>query len=124
MDLLYTNNEMFSVRSVLLLGFVFLSLTAVCAANSPCSGKKGGVSHCQGAIFICNDGSVSASKRNCSAVIGGSQSQSLIDKNELSNGEQSSSTLCLCRGGRFCTGPRGGIFCYTDNGRKSYIPKK
>ena len=37
------------------------------ASNTPCSGRKGGISHCQGSTFICNDGSVSASKRNCSA---------------------------------------------------------
>jgi hypothetical protein len=37
------------------------------AANKPCSGKKGGISHCQGALFICNDGSASQSKQTCSA---------------------------------------------------------
>ncbi|WP_333661036.1 hypothetical protein [Acinetobacter sp.] len=33
--------------------------------RQPCSGKKGGVSHCQGSQFVCNDGSVSASKKIC-----------------------------------------------------------
>lgn len=42
------------------------------AANTPCSGSKGGISHCQGETFICNDGSVSASKKSCQAVFGGS----------------------------------------------------
>jgi hypothetical protein len=37
------------------------------AANRPCSGKKGGISHCQGALFICNDGSASQSKKVCSS---------------------------------------------------------
>lgn len=36
------------------------------AANYPCSGKKGGVSHCQSGKFICKDGSVSGSKKICS----------------------------------------------------------
>lgn len=36
------------------------------AANTPCSGKKGGVSHCSGSKFVCKDGSVSASKKTCS----------------------------------------------------------
>lgn len=36
------------------------------AANKPCSGKKGGVSHCSGGNFICKDGSTSASKKVCS----------------------------------------------------------
>lgn len=37
------------------------------AKNTPCSGKKGGISHCTaGGKFVCNDGSVSKSKRTCS----------------------------------------------------------
>lgn len=35
------------------------------AANTPCSGKKGGVSHCQNGKFVCKDGSTSASKKTC-----------------------------------------------------------
>jgi hypothetical protein len=35
------------------------------AANTPCSGKKGGISHCRSGKFVCNDGSVSRSKRVC-----------------------------------------------------------
>jgi len=38
------------------------------AANTPCSGKKGGVSHCLAGKFICNDGSMSQSKRTCIGV--------------------------------------------------------
>lgn len=38
----------------------------VLARNAPCSGKKGGVSHCAGGKFVCNDGTVSASKKICS----------------------------------------------------------
>jgi hypothetical protein len=34
---------------------------AVTVPNEPCTGKKGGISHCQGDAFICNDGSKSAS---------------------------------------------------------------
>lgn len=37
------------------------------AANTPCSGRKGGVSHCSGQLFICNDGSASQSKKVCNA---------------------------------------------------------
>jgi endonuclease G len=36
------------------------------AQNTPCSGKKGGISHCDGAKFVCNDGSYSRSKKSCS----------------------------------------------------------
>jgi endonuclease G len=38
----------------------------VMAQNTPCSGKKGGVSHCKGTKFVCNDGSYSQSKKACS----------------------------------------------------------
>ncbi|AWI51386.1 hypothetical protein DDU33_07760 [Actinobacillus porcitonsillarum] len=33
--------------------------------RQPCSGKKGGISHCSGGKFVCNDGSISASKKKC-----------------------------------------------------------
>jgi hypothetical protein len=33
--------------------------------RTPCSGKKGGVSACQGGKFLCNDGTLSASKKVC-----------------------------------------------------------
>jgi endonuclease G len=36
------------------------------AQNAPCSGKKGGISHCDEARFVCNDGSYSRSKKSCS----------------------------------------------------------
>ncbi|MET3892779.1 hypothetical protein ABIE41_003855 [Bosea sp. OAE506] len=36
------------------------------ARNTPCSGKKGGVSHCMGSYFVCKDGTTSQSKKPCS----------------------------------------------------------
>lgn len=33
--------------------------------REPYSGKKGGISHCAGTKFVCNDGSYSASKKIC-----------------------------------------------------------
>lgn len=33
--------------------------------RKPCSGKKGGISHCSGGKFICNDGSTSKSELIC-----------------------------------------------------------
>lgn len=35
------------------------------ATNTPCSKSKGGVSYCENGRFICNDGSVSQSKKIC-----------------------------------------------------------
>jgi len=98
-----------TVWLLLALTFVAVHQSAV-AANTPCSGKKGGVSHCAGADFICNDGSVSASKKVCSM----SNQQRLMP---LAKDDEDG---CSCRSHRYCTGPRGGQFCYTDNGSKSY----
>ncbi|QCT89692.1 hypothetical protein [Escherichia sp. E4742] len=36
------------------------------AGRKPCAGAKGGISHCTaGGKFVCNDGSISASKKTC-----------------------------------------------------------
>ncbi|UMB79150.1 hypothetical protein FXN80_14705 [Dickeya fangzhongdai] len=36
------------------------------AKNTPCSQSKGGVSHCTAdGHFVCNDGSISKSKKRC-----------------------------------------------------------
>lgn len=86
------------------------------AANKPCSGKKGGISHCAGDKFVCNDGSISGSKKVCSMP--GSQAQGL-----LAAPKGKSATSCDCRSGTYCTGPRGGTYCYSDSGRKSYVKK-
>lgn len=42
-----------------------LAYTVANAANQPCAGNKGGISHCDGSRFICKDGSISQSKRIC-----------------------------------------------------------
>lgn len=106
-------------------GLVLLSAQAALAANTPCSGRKGGISHCQGSTFICNDGSVSASRKDCSAEFGGGSGEAL----GLMGGEDAdmtpavSETECSCRSGHYCIGPRGGHFCLTDGGSKSYLRK-
>lgn len=46
---------------------VFAISTSALATNYPCSGHKSGVSHCMGQYFVCNDGSISQSKKVCSA---------------------------------------------------------
>jgi colicin import membrane protein len=45
-----------------------VSMSSAFATNAPCSGKKGGVASCQNGKFLCNDGSVSTSKKICSAA--------------------------------------------------------
>lgn len=47
---------------------VFLSTSAMAAyhqPNKPCTGKKRGISHCDGKRFVCRDASVSQSKKDC-----------------------------------------------------------
>lgn len=84
------------------------------ARNTPCSGSKGGVSHCEGDTFVCNDGSISASKKSCQAYMGGATQ--LVPKKPA----PAAVGDCSCRSGTYCTGPRGGTYCHTDSGRKSY----
>jgi hypothetical protein len=99
-------------NSVYFLVLLLVSLSGqVGAANYPCSGKKGEVARCDGELLVCNDGSISNSKRNCSAELG-------IERPavpRVTTGEQ-----CACGSGALCTGPRGGIYCVTPSGNKSY----
>src|SRR5690606_1384946 len=64
------------------------------ARNTPCSGSKGGISHCAGSRFVCNDGSISGSKKVCS--VPGSKSQGLM---QAPKGK--SATSCDCRSGTY-----------------------
>lgn len=50
----------------LLLMLMVFAMTAQAKGRQPCSGKKGGISHCQAGQFVCNDGTISASKKTCS----------------------------------------------------------
>jgi len=56
------------VKKLLILSLLALGVSTVAEAGrgkQPCSGKKGGISHCQGSKFVCKDGSISASKKIC-----------------------------------------------------------
>jgi endonuclease G len=52
-------------------------------AGVPCSGKKAGISHCNGSQFVCNDGSTSKSTKDCS---------SFFNTEQLSTNPDSTST--------------------------------
>lgn len=55
-----------SIHILLICLFITLPITSF-AKNYPCSGKKGGVSHCTSdGKFVCNDGTQSKSKQICS----------------------------------------------------------
>jgi hypothetical protein len=111
------------VRTLICRGWTPIVLLLLCvtsgsawAGNTPCSGKKGGIDRCDGDLFLCNDGSISGSKKSCSAMYGGTSQarpQTLLQ----------SADGCTCGSGTFCTGPRGGVYCLTPSGNKSYKRK-
>lgn len=85
-------------------------------ANTPCSGSKGGINHCANGRFVCNDGSVSASKRICS---GGEEYGCVV-----------ADTSCpgfvgrlLLQHGNVLRRPARWTLLSTPSGRKSYIPR-
>ena len=94
---------------------------AVHAANTPCSGKKGGISHCVGSTFVCNDGSTSASTKDCSTYMGATSRTNSLEGSSATSQMAPTSGNCSCRSGSYCIGPRGGHYCYTDSGRKNYL---
>lgn len=98
----------------LLLGLALVATAH--AANTPCSGKKGGVARCVGGKHVCNDGSISASKKVC--TLGAASPGRAAHFVPSASGGQ-----CACSSGRYCTGPRGGHYCLTPSGRKSYLPR-
>lgn len=71
---------------------------------------------------LCNDGSISGSKRSCAAYTG---STSTLGNRPFSSALNStdSSSECSCESSTFCTGPRGGVYCLTPAGHKSYLRK-
>ena len=92
---------------------LLLGVTSAQAANTPCSGRKGGIAGCDGEIFLCNDGSISASKKSCSVQFGGPARVQPLRASGSSEG-------CSCGTGQYCVGPRGGVYCLTPSGSKSY----
>ncbi|UVL54517.1 MULTISPECIES: hypothetical protein [unclassified Pseudomonas] len=91
-----------------------LAASTALAGNTPCSGRKGGIAGCDGDLFLCNDGSISASKKSCSATMGGRAARPALQP------LRGASEGCGCGTGSFCTGPRGGVYCLTPSGKKSY----
>ncbi|MEY3787927.1 MAG: hypothetical protein RLZ75_2134 [Pseudomonadota bacterium] len=56
--------------------FILLSIPVTgWGGGGPCSGKKAGISHCDGAQFVCNDGSFSKSTKDCSSYFDGTEKQ-------------------------------------------------
>lgn len=87
------------------------------AANTPCSGSKGGIAGCDGDLFLCSDGSISGSKKSCSTYMESGSASPAPRPQQVMD----SSGDCLCGTSTFCTGPRGGVYCLTPSGKKSYV---
>ncbi|OXU09458.1 hypothetical protein B9P84_23485 [Citrobacter braakii] len=52
---------------ILVSGILFTAQADAARGRQPCSGSKGGIAHCTSdGRFVCNDGSLSQSKRFCS----------------------------------------------------------
>ena len=62
------------MNKILLFALLLFPLSTI-AGGKPCSGKKGGISHCEGSQFVCNDGSSSKSTKACSSYITGNSTQ-------------------------------------------------
>ena len=70
---MYKSPSIINAKRILLLILLLLPITGWSAA--PCSGKKAGISHCNGSQFVCNDGSTSKSTKDCSSFFNGEQQQ-------------------------------------------------
>ena len=75
-----------SGRALLCAGLLLVAHGAY--ANYPCSGSKGGVAHCAGSKFLCNDGSISASKKICSGAPPNVQAPSVTISRVLASARQ------------------------------------
>lgn len=59
--------EMRKLIFLLVSGILFTAQADAARGRQPCSGSKGGIAHCTSdGRFVCNDGSLSQSKRFCS----------------------------------------------------------
>nr|WP_256262535.1 hypothetical protein [Pseudomonas gingeri] len=114
-----SRSPVFSRLRHLMLVVLLLGSGTVLAANTPCSGSKGGIAGCDGETFLCNDGSISGSKKNCSAVLGIREDARPVRPQGLLQSAEG----CQCGSGSYCTGPRGGVYCLTPGGSKSYKRK-
>lgn len=63
-------------KTILLFSLVFIALSyadlSLARGRQPCSGSKGGIQRCVGDSFLCNDGTISRSKRICDPTVYGS----------------------------------------------------
>ncbi|UNU74121.1 hypothetical protein LU293_04285 [Moraxella nasovis] len=44
---------------------LLVTTPALAKGKQPCSGKKGGISHCSNGKFVCKDGTISKSEKVC-----------------------------------------------------------
>lgn len=62
-------------KALLAVSFIFLSVAVTEQADAkgrlPCSGSKGGIQRCVNGKFLCNDGTISRSKKICDPTVYG-----------------------------------------------------
>lgn len=69
------NRMMKKILLVVTLGLLTISHAEAARGRKPCSGAKGGISHCTtSGQFVCNDGSLSRSQKICSGYGGSNDS--------------------------------------------------
>lgn len=61
---------------VVFLAASVLSLPSYANGRSPCDRGAGGISHCMGQKFVCNNGTISRSKKVCTGASAGTSKKS------------------------------------------------
>ncbi|MDU3156350.1 MAG: hypothetical protein E7B34_11870 [Hafnia alvei] len=57
---------MFKLLAILIIGLTLSLQADASRGRKPCSGSKGGIPHCTtDGLFVCNDGTISKSKKIC-----------------------------------------------------------
>lgn len=90
--------------------------------NYPCSQSKGETAYCQADVFVCNNGSISASVKDCRNDYKKTEHDRSLDK-QAAFQPAAPGAACICRKGLYCLSKKGKASCLDDNGIKSALPK-
>lgn len=63
----FREKDMRHMLVLLVASLALVTQAAEARGREPCSGKKGGISHCSGSKFVCKDGTISKSTKTCSS---------------------------------------------------------
>ena len=95
--------------------------------NTPCSGAKGGIAKCSGSQFVCKDGSVSESKRDCREYM--QEQKGSFTPNTPCSGSKGGIDRCqgkqfLCKDGSVSSSKENCIRYQNGKYNRKYIDKK